>query len=156
VQLMPVVECISKKKFLLSYTHWWSRRGRRYSVLLFSRERNKFHIIGCIVNMVGGGNTERSRRDVQGKRPLLPPGPMPVHQPSSTSSICSMYSPSTRFISLSSVAYLGKLVIKHTQDTAYILHSHIVRVLPLAQLKEPEVQLRALALALARIARDQR
>jgi len=66
-----------------------------------------------------------------------------------------MYSPSTRFISLSSVAYLRKLVIKHTQDTAYILHSHIVRVLPLARLEELEVQLRTLALALACIARDQ-
>lgn len=97
----------------------------------------------------GRGNTKRARRrDVHGKRPLLPPDPMPAHQPSPTSSICSMYSPSTRFISLSSAAYLRILAVKHTQRMAYVHHSHIARVLQFARSEGLEVQPWALALVL--------
>jgi len=44
------------------------------------------------------------QRGLHGNKPVFPPGPTPDHHPSSISSICSIYSPSTRFISLSSVA----------------------------------------------------
>jgi hypothetical protein len=49
--------------------------------------------------------TETQTNDLQGNNPVFPPEPTPVHHPSSISSTSVMNSPSTRFISLSSVAY---------------------------------------------------
>ena len=56
-------------------------------------------------NSVITNEKKTQTKDLQGNNPVFPPGPTPVHHPSSISSTSVMNSPSSRFISLSSVAY---------------------------------------------------
>ena len=93
------------------------RRRWRWRLLFLNRWSplglHDFHIIGygTIRDMFNITQTTGSR-DVPGNNPIFaPPCPTPLHHPSSTSSICSITSPSTRLISLSSVACRRKVSI---------------------------------------------
>lgn len=86
----------------------WRRRWRRWSLhfwcLLRFRRLDELHII-CYDHQKLYINRNIESGDIPGNNPVFaPPCPTPLHHPSTTSSICSITSPSTRFISLSSAA----------------------------------------------------